>query len=187
MRIKLIFLLLLCLPLCVFSGGCIQQGTTKVNVTPVLRNSRLALTPEKLYVKFPEDGPDKKGNTVKKSGRDTLDAVREGLRDWPGEIVFADEAESVPAALAKAAGQGCRYVLNIKILEWEDTPSSTERDVDVADIILIVYRIETGDLVHSEQLQCSGTPTKIVNIGSYGPETCLTPTVEMWARNTFHY
>lgn len=164
-------------------AGCSYRGGhTNYTVTPLKGNTALQAA-AKAYFSMPEDYVNGQERT-ERSGAETRQALQKGLAKQSGERIFAPTPQPRDQALAAARAAGCAYLVSPEILAWEDPPAILDRS-DRGEVMLRVYDVASGELLRMDNVSCSGSATRINQIGAYSPGDCLEPAFTQWGLRVF--
>lgn len=156
-----------------------NSGFTKAHVTPQARNAA-PVKKANLYVPMPADFM-KNGVAEQKSGARAQEALQKALKKTDKQALFGVVQQTQEDALKAAKGAGRNQLATIKILDWHRTATTLQNDPDRGEVLITLYDVTTGERLRADNLTCSGTPTTINSIGSYGPEDCLKEAFIQWS------
>lgn len=106
------------------------------------------------YVMQPDDG--KYGNKpYPGSGEKTANAIQSALTTRAGRVIKASNPEELEAALSTAREKNLDYVLQTRILNWEDRATTWSGIPDKLSLTFEVYDAATGEKVASHTSKAS--------------------------------
>ena len=179
-RINQIFLVTALFSCIFLLNSCtFKSGFTKAQVTPQARNAA-PIKNANLYVPMPADFLNK-GVAEQKSGARAQEALQKALQKTNKQALFGVVPQTQEDALKAAKGAGRNQLATIKILDWNRTSTTLQDNPDRGEVLITLYDVSTGERLRADNLTCSGSPTTINHIGSYGPEDCLKEAFIQWS------
>lgn len=146
-------------------AGCVSKYKPIATDAPVSVLSSSA----DFYVMQPEDG--KYGNKpYPGSGEQTAIALQSALIPRAGRVFRASKPEDIETALSTAREKNLDYVLQTRILNWEDRATEWSGIPDKISLNFEIYDTSTGEKVAS---QTSKASSKWATFGGDHPQDLL--------------
>lgn len=157
-------------------SGCVDKFETESYSPPtsVISSSAKAL------ILRSEDGQ-YAGKPYLNSGRMLTDQVEIAVASRLAQATVA-QASDVESALAQARSTGVEYVIEPRILHWEDRATEWSGKPDRITIKLAIWDAETGEIVSTSLERAS---SKWATFGGDHPQDLLPKLLETWATRVF--
>lgn len=146
-------------------AGCVSK------YKPIATDAPASMLPSdaSFYVMQPEDG--KYGNKpYPGSGEQTATALQSALIPRAGRVITAQNPEELEVALSAARERNLDYVLQTRILNWEDRATEWSGIPDKISLNFEIYDTNTGEKVAS---QTSKASSKWATFGGDHPQDLL--------------
>ncbi len=156
-----------------------QSGSNSGRVTP-LQGGGTAAAGSGVYVAMPMAF-----QRETNSGKRIQTVLLKALEALPGKKAAAPAPFPLEHDLRAARDAGCAFLLQIRIVDWQDPPASFQYKPDRGEVALSLYDAANGELLRVDAVECSSTATTLNLIGSEDPGDCLKPSLERWRDAVF--